>query len=85
MFSSTVATPGVSSAAALRGSTDQHQGPQTHQVAVTGPATMEPRVAAPLHQHEQKATGYSVGAPNTNVLPLDNLIRIVTVAQQSMT
>jgi hypothetical protein len=46
---------------------------------------MEPKVPAPLHQHEQQATSQSVGASNVNSLPLDNMLRIVTVAQQFMT
>jgi hypothetical protein len=49
---------------------------------------MEPRVLVPhvsLHQHEQQATGQSVGVPNVNNLPLANMLRIVTVVQQIMT
>jgi hypothetical protein len=46
---------------------------------------MEPRVPAPVHQHEQQATGQSIGAPNANSLPLDNMLRVVTVVQQFMT
>jgi hypothetical protein len=45
-FSSNLTTPGVSLAAAVRGRTGEQQQPQTHQVAVVGPATMEPRVPA---------------------------------------
>jgi hypothetical protein len=50
VFSSNLTTPGVSFAAALWGSTEQQQWPQTLQVAVAGPATMELRVSALLHQ-----------------------------------
>jgi hypothetical protein len=46
---------------------------------------MEPRVLAPLQQHEQQATGQSAEAPNVNSLPLDNMLRIVTLVQQFMT
>jgi hypothetical protein len=55
-------------------------------MAVVGPATREPRVPVPLHQHKQQATDESVGAPNVNSLPLDtSMLRIVTVAQQFVT
>jgi hypothetical protein len=70
---------GRSFVAALRGSTEQQQWPQTHQVEVAGPATMELRVHAPLHQHKQQAAGQLVEAPNVNSLPLDNMLRIVSV------
>jgi hypothetical protein len=77
VFSSNLATPGVSFAAALRGSTGQQQLPQTHRVAVAGSSP------APLHHHrEQRATGQSAGAPNANSLPLDNVLRTGTVVQQ---
>jgi hypothetical protein len=52
---------------------------------VAGPATMKPSVPAPLHQHEQKATGQSIRVPNVNNLPLDNILRIVTVVQKFVT
>jgi hypothetical protein len=42
---------------------------------------VEPRVPAPLHHHEQQATGQS----DVNSLPLDNMLRTVTVVQQFMT
>jgi hypothetical protein len=55
-------------------------------MAAVGTTTMKPRVPVPLHQHEQQATGQSVGAPNVNSLPLDNgMLRIVTTVQQFMT
>jgi hypothetical protein len=51
---------------------------------MAGPATMEPRVPVPLHQHELHA-GQSVVAPNVNSLPLDNsMLRIVAAVQQFM-
>jgi hypothetical protein len=84
-FSTNLATPGLSFAAALRGSIEQQQRSQTHHVAVTDPATVEKRVPEPLRQHEQQATGQSVGAPNVNSSPLDNMLRIVTVVQQFVT
>jgi hypothetical protein len=71
VFFSDLATPDMPFAAGLRGSTGKQHRPQTCQVAVAGPATMEPRVPVPLHQHEQHA-GQSVGTPNVNSLPLDN-------------
>jgi hypothetical protein len=57
VFSWNLTTPSLSFAAALQGSTEQQQRPQT-QVAVAGPATVEPRAPALLHQHEQQATGH---------------------------
>jgi hypothetical protein len=85
-FSSNLATTGLSFAAALRGSTEVQQRSQTHQVAVAGPATVERRVPAPLRQHEQQATGQSVGTSNVNSLPLDNgMLRIIIVVQQFIT
>jgi hypothetical protein len=66
--------------------TEQQQRPQTHEVEVAGPATMEPMVPLPLHQHEQLATGQSVRTPSVNSLPLDNImLRIVTAVQQFRT
>jgi hypothetical protein len=89
VFSSNLTTPGVSSAAALRGRTEEQQQPQTHQVdqvAVAGPATMEPRVPAALARHEQLITGQSVRALNVNSLPLDKMLKaLVTVVQDIMT
>jgi hypothetical protein len=86
--SSNLTNPGFAFVAALRGSTEQQQRPQTHQVAVVGPGSMESRVLVPpvfLHQHEQQVTGQSVGVPNVKNMPLDNMLRIVTVVQQIMT
>jgi hypothetical protein len=42
-------------------------------------------VPAPLYQQEEQATRQSVAAPNVNCLPLDNMLRIVTVVQQFKT
>jgi hypothetical protein len=72
-------TPGVSFAVALRGRTEEQQQPQTHQVAVAGPTTMEPRVPAALPQHEQQTATQSVRVTNVNSLPLDKTLRVVVV------
>jgi hypothetical protein len=47
VFFSNLATLDMSFGAALRGSTKQQHRPQTCQVAMVGPATMEPRVLCP--------------------------------------
>jgi hypothetical protein len=47
MFSSNLATPGVSFAVVFRGKTEKQQQPQTRQVAVAAPATTEQRVPSP--------------------------------------
>jgi hypothetical protein len=68
VFSSTLATPGVSFAVALRGSRQQHQQPP----APRTPAIIEKpssSAAAP-----QQSTGQSVPAPNVNISPLDNIL-----------
>jgi hypothetical protein len=57
---------------------------KTYQVAVAGPATVEPMVPAPLYKEEEQATRQSVGAPNVNSLPLGNMLRIVTVVRPFM-
>jgi hypothetical protein len=86
VFSSNLITPGVSFAAALRGRTEEQQQPQTHEVAVVGPATVERRFLAALPQHEQQTRGRSVRPPNIKSLPLGRMLKIVvTVAQQIMT
>jgi hypothetical protein len=67
-------------------SREEQQKPQTHEVAVAGPATMEPRVSASVPQHEQQTTGQSVRTPNVNILHLDEMLKVVvTVVQQIMT
>jgi hypothetical protein len=53
MFSSSPTIPGVSFTAALRGRKEEQRQPQTHQVAVSSTATMEPGFPAPLPRHEQ--------------------------------
>jgi hypothetical protein len=71
VFSSNLATPGVSFPAALRGRTEEQQQPQTHQVAVAGLATIELRAPAALPQQEQQTRGQSVRVPNVNSWPLN--------------
>jgi hypothetical protein len=82
VFSSALTTPGVSFAAALRGSTDQ-QGPQAHQVPAAGqPRTEKQSVQTPAPQQK---TGQSVQTPHVNSQPLDDMLRVVTIVQQIMT
>jgi hypothetical protein len=86
MFSSNLATPGMSFAAALRRRTEQQQQPQTYQVTVAGPATLEPRVPASLPQYEQQTTCQLFRAPNVNNLPLEKMLKVaVFIVQQIMT
>jgi hypothetical protein len=81
VFSSSHTTPGMSFAEALRGRTEEQQQPQTHQVAVTGPARMEA-----LPQQEQQEAGQSVRAPYVNSLSLDKMLKVVVrVVQQIVT
>jgi hypothetical protein len=50
---------------------------------VAGPAALEkPSAPAPVRQQN---AGQSVSAPDVNSLPLDNIFRVVSVAQQIMT
>jgi hypothetical protein len=71
-------------AEALRGRAEEQQQPQTHQVAVAGPATMGSRVPAALPQHEQQTTGQSVRAPNENRLHLDKTLNVVVAVVQQI-
>jgi hypothetical protein len=68
----------------LHGRADQQQ-PAAHQVVVAVLGALKPRASAPLPQLNQQTTGQSVPAPNVNSLPLDNMLRVVTVVQQIMT
>jgi hypothetical protein len=53
---------------------------------VRGSATVEPRVLAALHQHEEQTTSQSVRATNVNSFPLEKMLRVVvTKVQQIMT
>jgi phage terminase large subunit-like protein len=84
VFSSNLTAPGASFAAALRDRTEEQQQPQTHQVTVTGPATMEPRVPVALPQQEQQTTGQSVRAPNVNSSSLNKMLKVVLMAVQKI-
>jgi hypothetical protein len=84
VFSSYRITPGVSFAAALRGSAEQQQQqPQANRAPVTSPpATGIKNIPAPALQ---QLMGQSVQAPLVNSQSLDNMLRVVTVVQQIMT
>jgi hypothetical protein len=83
VFSSNHITPGVSFAAALRGSAEQLEQPQANQVPVTSPpAGGIKHIPASTLQQE---TRQSVQASNVNSQSLDNMLRIITVVQQIMT
>jgi hypothetical protein len=83
VITSNIITPGVSFAAALRGSGDQQQQPQASQVPVSPPPTpAKQNIRAPALQ---QTTGQSVPAPLVNSQPIDNMLRVVTVVQQIMT
>jgi hypothetical protein len=81
VFSSNHTTPGVSNAAALRGSTQQQQ-PQAPQVPTAGGPTKEQQSVPDPVQSQQ--LGQWVRAQNVNSQPLDNMLRVVTVVQQIM-
>jgi hypothetical protein len=74
--------PGVSFAAALRGSTAQKQLPQAGQVPVADPPA---GVKLSTSASGQEKAGHSVRGPTVNSQPLDNMLRVVTVVQQFMT
>jgi hypothetical protein len=76
-------TPGISFTEALQSKSDQTQQSHPRQDAVTAPATMDqPRVQTSSQWQE---AGQSAPAPIVNSLPLDNMVRVVTVVQQFMT
>jgi hypothetical protein len=82
MFTSNLTTPGVSFAAALRGSAAHQQKPQARQAPVTdSPAGVNLSTLA----SEQQKPGQSVRSPTVNSQPLDNMLIVVTVVQQIMT
>jgi hypothetical protein len=86
VVSSSLTTPDMSLSAALRGRTEEQQQPQTHQVAVAGPATIEPRVPVALPQHENQTTSQSDRAPDIKSLPRDKMLKVAeTVVEQIMT
>jgi hypothetical protein len=83
VFSSILTTPGISFAAALRGSTAQQQKPQERQIPVADPSSAgRPNVPSPEQQQE---TGQSVRVAIVNSQPLDSMVRVVTAVQQTMT
>jgi hypothetical protein len=82
MLSSNFTTPGVYFTVGLRGRTEEQQQPETHQVAVEGPSTMEPRVPEALPQHEKQTTGQSVRAANVKSLPLDKMLNVAVMVVQ---
>jgi hypothetical protein len=82
VFSSIRTTPGISFAAALRGSAEQQQQPQAQVPVTSSTTTGIKHIPAPALQQE---TGQSAQAPNTKNQPLDNMLRVVTVVQQIMT
>jgi hypothetical protein len=83
VFSSTLITPSVSFTAALRGSTSQRQRPLTRQLPVAvPPEAKKSSVPAPVQEQE---TGQSVRAQIINSQPFDNMLKVVTVVQQTMT
>jgi hypothetical protein len=82
VFSSSYTTPGVSFAAARRGSTQQQQ-PQALQVSMSERTpTKKQSVSAPAQLHQ---SGQSVRAQNTSSQPLDSMLQVVTVVQQITT
>jgi hypothetical protein len=77
VFSLNLASPGVSFAAALRGSTAKEQQLQKDPSAgiqLSNPAS-----------GNQQNTGQSVGAPTVSSQTLDNMLSVVTALQQIMT
>jgi hypothetical protein len=83
VFSSNVTTPGISFAAAVRGSTAQEQRPQALQIPVADPSSAgRPNVPSPEQQQE---TDQSVRAAIVNSEPLDSMVRVVILVQQIMT
>jgi hypothetical protein len=82
VFSSKYITPGVSFTEDLQRKADQTQKSHPRQAADAAPATVDhPRVQTPPKWQQ---AGQSVPAQIVNSLPLDNMIRVVTVVQQFM-
>jgi hypothetical protein len=82
VFSSALTTPGVSFAAALRGSIDQ-QRPRNAKFQRQVKPHFKNRVSRPRRRN--KKTGQSVQTPHENSQPLDSMLRVVTVVQQITT
>jgi hypothetical protein len=68
---------GVSFSEALQSKANQAQQRHPRQDAVETPATVDQTIV--------QIPGQSVQAPNINSLPLDNMIKALTVAEQIMT
>jgi hypothetical protein len=83
VFSSNLATPDVSFAAAHRGGTAQQQ-PQARQVPGETPPHAGAKVSTPT-LGDQQNIGQSVRASTVSSQPLDTVLRVVTVVQQIMT
>jgi hypothetical protein len=84
LTSSNLTTPGVSFAAALRGSAaQQQQPPQARQSPVADPPAGE-NYSTPASGRQQNA-GQSVRAPTVSSQPLNNMLRVVTAVQQIIT
>jgi hypothetical protein len=83
VFSATRTTTGVSFAAALRGKSEDQQQPAARQVMAASGAP-QTRTSAPPPLPKQQPTGQSAQACNVNSLPLDNMLRAITVVQQIM-
>jgi uncharacterized membrane protein YcgQ (UPF0703/DUF1980 family) len=77
MFSSNLALPGVSFAAALRGSTAKEQQMQTDTSAGVKLSNQA--------SGNQQNTGQSVRAPTVSSQTLDNMLSVVTALEQIMT
>jgi hypothetical protein len=80
MFSSNFTTPTVSFAAALQGISEQDKRYNLCQEEV--PVTNKHEGTKKEQMHE---TDQSVRAPTVSSLPLDNMYKVATVVQQSMT
>jgi hypothetical protein len=82
-FSSKYITPGVSFVEALQSKADQTQQSHPRQAAEAAPVTVDqPRVQT---TPKRQIVGQSAPAQIVNSLPLDNMVRVVTVVQQFMT
>jgi hypothetical protein len=82
VFSSNLATPGISFATALGGSTAQQKQPQARQTPVAVPPGGG-SFCTPASGHQN--AGQSVRAPIVSNQPLSNMLRVVTAVQKIMT
>jgi hypothetical protein len=67
----------------LQNKAKKQQQPHIDRVPVAGPAAIEKTNAPPPER--QHNTGLSAQVSNVNSLPLDNMLRAITVVQQIMT